>query len=133
MAQAPQIDHNGANVELNMAPALGGFTKAANQFAAGTGGATTVVTADADSAAPNVVAMIHASFDAAPAAGTYVQIEDGSGNVVWKQFFPAIAGPYQWTFVRPQAGTVNRAMIVTVSDPGGSVHVTLFVDVYRHK
>ena len=131
MAQAPLVKRAGADVALNMAPSLSAFGD--NPGVVGAGGAAAVATFDADSGRRNTIKQVHWSFSAAPAAGVYVQVEDGSGTVVWKMFVAAVAGHGSYSFDRPPSGSVNTAMIVTLSAPGGAVVGTLWADVYREE
>ena len=129
MSQAPLIDYSGAKAQLVMPPSLCNFV--ASNFAQGTGGAAAAVTADADSARPNIIRQIQCSYSATPAGGG-VTIEDGSGNIVWEMLI-ATAGEHSFDFPNPKAGTANTAMIVTLLAPGGSITGSIYADIYRHK
>jgi hypothetical protein len=59
------------------------------------------------------------SYDAAPTGGS-LQVEDGSGTVVWKVNITA-AGPGFIPFSPPICGSENTAMIVTLASGAGAV------------
>ncbi len=91
------------------------------------GGASAVLTLAANATKPYILRQIFASYSAAPAAGVYVQVQDGS-TVVFKQFLGTTGGSF--TFDPPLSGTPNTAMVITVSAGGGAVVAVLDANVY---
>lgn len=118
-----------ANIQLQLDQAVP-FSQAAPDRATGAGGAGTVVTLNADPVRPNVISQIHCSYSAAPTGGA-LQIEDGSGNVVWKQSLGG-TGPYEFNFVPARCGSVNTQTIITLAAPGGAVVGQLDVNCRKH-
>ena len=68
-------------------------------------------------------------YDAAPQAGAKLTIQDGSGTTVFSLPVTA-AGQQSITFTPPKHGTVNTAMIITLSAGGGSISAYLNPTVY---
>jgi hypothetical protein len=92
--------------------------------------APAVVTYAADGTGrSHVICGVSAGYGAAPGAGAYVQIEDGSGNVVFKQPITA-AGPAPFLFGDRRQGSPNTALICTLSDGGAGVVGE--IDVFGH-
>ncbi len=102
---------------------------ASHDHIAVTSGATAQLTLAAVTDCPNILRQIWASYSATPAAGTYVQVEDGSGTVIWKQSVVG-AGPFQFTFDPAKAGSTNTAMSITLFGGGGTVVAYLDVNAY---
>lgn len=94
-------------------------------------GAAVAVTIAADVERAIVLSQIICGYSAAPAAGSTLKVEDGSGTTVFN--LPVGAGPYQIDFIPPRMGTKNTAMIVTLSAGGGAVVGDLNVNAYRIK
>lgn len=61
------------------------------------------------------------SLDGAPAAGTTLKVEDGSGNVVFGPHAITQSGPGVVYFLPPKVGSLNTAMIATLSAAGNGV------------
>jgi hypothetical protein len=91
--------------------------------------AACVVTLPADPARGNVIEQIWCSYSAVPAAGSYLQIEDGAGTVVWKQYLVA-GGPIEFNISPPLEFSKNTATIVTLSNGGAAISGTLDVNAY---
>jgi hypothetical protein len=122
----PQASPLGANARLKFPLEVPWDASLHNAPAAAT---AAVVTMAADALRPNVIAGIHCSYTAVPAGGA-VQIEDGSGTVVWKQYL-AGAGPHQFLFDPPRSFTPGTATIVTLASGGGAVVGVLDVSGYK--
>lgn len=122
------LNHDAACVERNLPPEI---PFDANEFNKPSAGAAASVTVTADAGRPIVISQIHCGYDATPAAGSTLKVEDGSGNTVWQVPIPA-AGPYEFNFTPNRCGTKNTALIVTLSAGGGAVQGYLNVSVRRH-
>ncbi len=129
-ALATLVNARAEGSSKNWPTALAKFV--ANDHAVSAAGGAIAVTLSADADRPNVIRQIFASYDATPAAGSTVTIEDGSGTTVWKQAITA-AGPVIFTFDPPKTGTKNTAMIITLSAGGGSILAYLDVNAYREQ
>jgi hypothetical protein len=103
---------------------------AANDHVISAAGAAAVATLPAQADAGNTIREIFASYSGAPAAGSTCQIEDGSGNIVWKQAMPASGGWTVFVFDPAKTGTRNTATIITLSAGGGAVIAYLDVNAY---
>ena len=103
-----------------------GVTGDVHQPAANT---AAVVTYAANATQRHVLDAIEFSIDtAAAAAATKLTVEDGSGNVIFATRVGTALGRQRIVFDPPKAGTVNTAMIVTVSAPGGTSVAALSCD-----
>jgi hypothetical protein len=78
-----------------------------------------VVTYALDAARQHVISGVAWSYNAAPTGGS-LKIEDAAGNTVFIVSITA-AGPGEFIFPIPKAGTVNRALIVTLAAAGAAV------------
>jgi hypothetical protein len=87
-----------------------------------------VITYTADAARQHVVSGLAWSYSGAPTGGS-LKIEDGAGNTVFAVGVTA-AGPGTILFPIPKAGTVNRALVVTLA--AGGAGVTGKVSVLNH-
>ncbi len=89
-----------------------------------------VVTLAADATSVNILEGIDCSYSGTPSAGSFIRVEDGSGNTVWQLTLGA-AGPYSFRFDPPRAGSNNTALIVTLSAGGVGVSGVLNVNARR--
>lgn len=130
MATGQLIDLAASDVDLGL-PAETPWDSADRAVSVAGGAAAVTVTADADR--PIVISQIHCGYDAAPAAGSTLKIEDVSGTTVWQ--VPIVsAGPYEFTLEPNKCSAAkNTALIVTLSAGGGAVLAYLNLNVRRHR
>lgn len=84
-----------------------------------------IITYAADAYGAHVISGVAWSYTAAPTGGN-LQIEDGSGNVIFSVDITA-AGPGYFAFPDGLKGSVNTAMIITLADGGATTgKVTTF-------
>ena len=122
-----QIGPHGANADLSFP--LEVPWEASSCHHAPAANTAAVVTMAADASRGNVIAGIHCSYTATPTGGA-VQIEDGAGTVVWKQYL-AGAGPHEFTFDPPRSFSKNTATIVTLAAGGAGISGALDVNGYK--
>lgn len=104
----------------------------ANDRAVSAAGGAVSLTFTADAERGITIAQIHCGYDAAPAAGSTLTIEDGSGTIFWRQPITA-AGPHEFNFSPPRTGRKNTALVVTLTAGGGAVLAYLNVAAFRVK
>ena len=90
----------------------------------GSSGAAAALTLDADTSGGNIVYQIFGSYSAAPQAGAYLQIDDGT-NVFFKQYVAQTGNVF--TIIPPRIGAKNAQTVITLSAGGGSVVAELAV------
>lgn len=129
MAQAALVNPSGAGVQKTLVSSL--LNRNGNEYATATAAAV-VVTFDPDNERPTILRQLMAGYGATPAAGATLQVEDGSGNVIWKMGM-VTAVPQTFTFDPPLAGTKGTTMIVTLSSGAGAVVGYLFANAYREQ
>ena len=127
-AAAVQVDPARAGSKL-IYPFVGAAFQT-NDHAKGAAGASAVVTLTGDAARPITIRQIDWSYDAAPGAGTTIQVKDGT-TVVWEQAVTA-AGPGTKTFDPPRCGTAGSNMVITLAGTG-TVNCYLDVNAYVEK
>lgn len=129
MATGYLLDVDSAEVSRSLPPEVP--FDAADRAVSGAGAAVSV-TVTADGARPIVLSQIHCGYDATPAAGSTVKVEDGSGNTVFQAPVPA-GGMVQFDFTPNKCSAVKgTALIVTLSAGGGAVLGYLNLNVRRH-
>ncbi len=124
---AEVLDFTLGGIEKNATPPL---KLAAGNNSAPVAATAAVVTLAADPIRPNVVKQIFYSYGATPSGGA-LQIEDGSGTIVWGPMPIGVAGLGTVNFDPPLAGTVNTALIVTLASGAGSVVGALYVNGWK--
>jgi hypothetical protein len=92
--------------------------------------ASAVVTYAADQYSFHSIEGVAWSYSGTPGAGARIQIEDGSGTVIFSEDITS-SGPGFFSFEEGLRGSVNTAMIVTLTS--GGVGVTGKVNVVGHK
>lgn len=129
MATGYKLNHDAACVQRSLPPEL---PFDASDRAVSAAGAAVSVTFTADPLCPIVISQIHCGYDATPAAGSTLKIEDGSGTTVW-QVPVSAAGPFEFCFEPNKCSALkNTALIVTLSAGGGAVLGYLNVNARRH-
>lgn len=126
-ATAQQINARGANVEENWVAALVAMDPAL--LHAPTSNTAAVVTVTAAPGRRHVLRQIRGSYSAAPAAGSTLIVEDGSGNTIDKQYLAA-GGPFEFNYDPPLAGTTGAALIVTLAAGGSGISGAVQVNAY---
>lgn len=110
---------NAGAASINNTP-INGFTSVANDVSNPAVNIAAVITYNAQATKKHYLHCIYCSYDAAPTGG-YIQVEDVSGIVVFKQ---KLAGTQlnQILFDKPiVSAAVNTALIVTLTAAGAAV------------